>query len=52
MLDTVRTFFSPEFAGQSDLSEEPEIWKDEEFHNLQGTIPVISLCLAKTKNYS
>ena len=46
MLDTVKTFFSPEFADRSDLFEGLEIWKDEQFRNLQGTIPVIFLSFA------
>ncbi|MBQ7739392.1 MAG: AAA family ATPase [Desulfovibrionaceae bacterium] len=49
MLDTVRTFFSLEFKDRSDLFEGLEIWKDEEFRNLQGTIPVISLSFADIK---
>ena len=47
MLDTVRTFFSPEFANRSDLFEGLEIWKDEQFRNLQGKIPVIFLSFAR-----
>ena len=50
MLDTVKTFFSPKFAGRYDLFEGLEIWKDEKFRQLQGTIPVIFLYLAKIKN--
>ena len=53
MLDTVRTFFSPEFADRSDLFEGLEIWEDEQFRNLQGKIPVIFLSFAavKSNNY-
>ena len=50
MLDTVNTFFSLEYAGRSDLFEGLEIWKDEEFRNLQGTIPVIFLSFADVKS--
>ena len=50
MLDTVKTFFSPEFAGQSDLFEDLDVWKDEKFRNLQGTIPVIFLSFARFNN--
>ncbi|MBQ9536363.1 MAG: AAA family ATPase [Desulfovibrionaceae bacterium] len=47
MLDTVKTFFSPEFAGRSDLFAGLEIWQDEELRKLQGTIPVIFLSFAR-----
>ena len=49
MLDTVNTFFSPQFAGQSNLFEGLEIWEDEQFRSLQGTIPVIFLSFADIK---
>ena len=54
MLDTVKTFFSPEFAGRSDLFDGLEIWKDEEFYKLHGTIPVIFVTFADIKecNYN
>ena len=54
MLDTVKTFFSPEFAGRSDLFAGLEIWKDEKLRNLQGKIPVIFLSFAdiKSNNYN
>ena len=54
MLDTIKTFFSPEFAGRSDLFEGLEIWKDDELKILQGKIPVISLSFAdiKEKTYA
>ncbi|MGN0483790.1 MAG: AAA family ATPase [Lachnospiraceae bacterium] len=42
-------FFSIEYAGREDLFEGLEIWKDEEYRNLQGTYPVISLSFAKVK---
>ncbi|MBQ7457227.1 MAG: AAA family ATPase [Desulfovibrio sp.] len=50
MLDTVKTFFSPEFAGRSDLFEGLSIWKDEQFRQIQGTIPIILLSFAKFNN--
>ncbi|MBQ9536320.1 MAG: AAA family ATPase [Desulfovibrionaceae bacterium] len=50
MLDTVKTFFSTEFAGRSDLFEGLEIWNNEKFRNLQGTISVIFLSFAKFNN--
>ena len=49
MLDTVRTFFSLEFSGRSDLFESLEIWNYEKFHSLQGTIPVIFLSFSNIK---
>ncbi|MBQ7584822.1 MAG: AAA family ATPase [Desulfovibrionaceae bacterium] len=49
MLDTVNTFFSPEFAGRSDLFYGLEIFNDEKFRNLQGTVPVIYLSFADIK---
>ncbi|MBQ7606366.1 MAG: AAA family ATPase [Desulfovibrionaceae bacterium] len=54
LLDTVKTFFSPEFAEQSSLFEGLEIWQDEEFRNLQGTIPVVRFSLAciREQNYA
>ena len=49
MLDTVNTFFSPQFAGQLNLFEGLAIWQDEQFRSLQGSIPVIFLSLANVK---
>ncbi|MBQ7456007.1 MAG: AAA family ATPase [Desulfovibrio sp.] len=50
MLDTVKTFFSPKFIGRSDLFEGLDVWKDEQFRNIQGKIPVIFLSFAKIDN--
>ena len=54
MLDTVKTFFSPDFASQSKLFIGLDIWQDEHLRRLQGTIPVIFLSFSdiKGKNYS
>ncbi|MBQ7606599.1 MAG: AAA family ATPase [Desulfovibrionaceae bacterium] len=52
MLDTVNTFFSPRFAGQSNLFEGLAIWQDEQFRNLQGTIPVIFLSFGGIRSRS
>ena len=49
MLDTVRTFFSLEFSGRSNLFEGLSIWEDEEFRNLQGKFPVIFLSFSHVK---
>ena len=50
MLDTVKCFFSLHYAGQTDLFEGLAIWKDERFHKLQGTMPVIALSFADIKS--
>lgn len=42
-------FFSLEYAGRSDLFENLEIWKNEEYRRLQGAYPVISLSFARIK---
>ena len=49
MLDTVKTFFSPDFAGRSDLFEGLEISQDEKLCRLQGKIPVIFISFADVK---
>ena len=41
MLDTIATFFSPEFCGRKELFEDLEIWKNEKLREKQGKIPVI-----------
>ncbi|MBQ7607538.1 MAG: AAA family ATPase [Desulfovibrionaceae bacterium] len=43
MLDTVKTFFSTEFSGQSQLFKGLDICKDLTFRKLQETIPIIFL---------
>ncbi|MBQ9536556.1 MAG: AAA family ATPase [Desulfovibrionaceae bacterium] len=45
-LDTVRTFFSLEFAGRSDLFQDLYVWQEEKLREVQGTIPVIFLSFA------
>lgn len=47
-LDMLNCFFSNRYAGRSDLFEETEIWKYEEYRKLQGTYPVIYLSFANT----
>ena len=42
-------FFSLKYAGRRDLFEGKEIWKDEKYHDLPGTYPVISLSFANIK---
>ncbi len=48
-LSMVECFFSHRFAGRKELFEGFSIWKDEEFHALQGKYPVIKLSLANIK---
>ena len=49
MLDTVRTFFSPEFAETSTLFEGLEIWQEESFRTLHAAIPVIFVSFSEIK---
>ena len=42
-------FFSNRYAGQGALFEGLSIWNDEEYRELQGTYPVISLSFASVK---
>ena len=42
-------FFSLDYAGRSDLFVGLSIWEKEEYRNLQGTYPVISLSFAGVK---
>lgn len=53
-MDMLNCFFSMDYAGRSDLFEGLDIWKDEEYRELQGTYPVISLNFAdiKTNTYT
>ena len=50
MLDTIRSFFSPEFVGQNAIFEGLDIWNDEKSRNVQGKIPVIFLSFARINN--
>ena len=40
-LSMVRSFFSNQYEGRSDLFEGLSIWKEEKYQKLQGTYPVI-----------
>lgn len=42
-------FFSVKYAGRGDLFEGLSVWKEEKYHALQGTFPVISLSFANIK---
>ncbi len=45
-------FFSIQYADRKDLFENFSIWKDEKYHQLQGTYPVIFLSFANIKGKS
>lgn len=45
----LRTFFSTEYAGRSDLFEGLSIWEHESFRELQGTYPVIFVTFSEVK---
>lgn len=45
-------FFSVKYADRGDLFEGLSIWKEENYRNLQGTYPVISLSFARVKETS
>ena len=51
-MDMLDCFFSTGYANRSDLFEGLKIWEYEEYRNMQGTYPVISLSFAKLKNDS
>ena len=40
-MSMLERFFSVEYAGQGDLFEGLNIWKEEKYRRLQGTYPVI-----------
>ena len=42
-------FFSVDYAGQGNLFEGLSIWQEEEYREIQGTYPVISLSFANVK---
>lgn len=48
-MNMVERFFSVKYAGEGELFSSLNIWKDERFRDLQGTIPVISLTFGGIK---
>lgn len=48
-INMLEHFFSIKYAGQSELFEGLEIWKEEKYRKLQGAYPVISLSFASIK---
>ncbi|MBO5069758.1 MAG: AAA family ATPase [Roseburia sp.] len=51
-MSMVEQFFSVDYAGRSDLFEGQSIWQEEEYRNIQGSYPVISLSFANIKETS
>lgn len=45
-------FFSLEFKGRSDLFQDMDIWKEQEYRSFQGTYPVIALSFSDIKETS
>ena len=52
-MSMVEQFFSVDYAGRGDLFEGLSIWNEQEYREIQGRYPVISLSFAnvKEKNY-
>ena len=48
-MNMVERFFSLKYANESEIFENLAIWKEEEYRNIQGTYPVISLSFANVK---
>jgi len=48
-MSMLECFFSPEYAGRSDLFEGLNVWKDTEMRELQGSQPVLFITMAKIK---
>lgn len=48
-MNMLERFFSLKYAGQGEIFEKLNIWKDEKYRKLQGTYPVIFLSFAGVK---
>lgn len=48
-MSMLEKFFSVKYAGRGDLFEGLSVWKQEEYRQMQGTWPVISLSFANIK---
>ena len=48
-MSMLEQFFSIDYKGRGDLFEGLSIWEKEEYRNLQGSFPVISLTFANVK---
>jgi len=51
-MSMIEQFFSIQYADRKDLFEGLSIWKDEKYHQLQGTYPVIAFSFADIKENS
>ena len=49
MMSMLEQFFSVEYANRGDLFERLNIWEEQEYRELQGTYPVISISFANVK---
>ena len=49
MMSMTKQFFSVQYAGRGDLFKGLSIWEKKEYHELQGTWPVISISFANIK---
>ena len=49
-MSMLECFFSNRFAGRGDLFEDLEIWEDDKYRHIQGTLPVIFLTFAGVKH--
>ena len=49
-MSMVEQFFSARYAGRKDLFEGLSIWREEEYHALQGAFPVIFVSFAGVKS--
>lgn len=48
-MSMIEKFFSVNYAGRDELFQGLDIWKDEKYHGLQGTYPVLFLSFAGVK---
>lgn len=48
-ISMLEQFFSIDYAGRGDLFESTNIWKEEQYRQLQGTYPVLSIRFAGIK---
>lgn len=51
-MSMLEQFFSLRYAGKGDVFQKLSIWQEEEYRELQGTYPVISLSFANVKEKS
>ena len=48
-MSMLEQFFSIKYANRGDLFEGLSIWKQEKYHKIQGTYPIISISFARVK---